>query len=346
MPGGHAVQHLDGDHAVSAGGEREQDAAHRQDGIGKQEDGLAADTARGRPPDRPGDAHHHQLGHDDARRQRDGGLARMLLGQDLPGHRQHRRIGEMEQQDSAEKDQQVAPAQQRAEGRRLAVAASILAAAGAGVVDLAGDDPGDDAGTGHRKGADEIEQPVDPDILAQPAGQAGSDEVAGVVEAFVAADPRGQQPPARRGPARARPGRAGSPPRPPPACACAAMHRARSPGSSTIGQAARCPPAGPATATSSALGPRAVHQQAGRHLADRRGRRCRRCHGHPDRHPRRQCCAAVPGTPTGRAPRRPARRPSGGSRRPVPAGTAARRRRPACCRVRLRSPSDTNPEFV
>ncbi len=55
-------------------------------------------------------------------------------------------------------------------------------------------DHGDDAGAGDREAADEVEDPVVAEDLPQCAGQHGGDQVAGVVEAFIAADSPVQQP--------------------------------------------------------------------------------------------------------------------------------------------------------
>src|ERR1700742_2052200 len=96
----------------------------------------------------------------------------------------------MKKHHGGEEDKQVPPTEQIAERDRLALVVRTLAATRALVVYLSWVDEVDDTGACHREAAHEVENPVITDILAEHADQTGRDEVAPVVEAFVAADPR------------------------------------------------------------------------------------------------------------------------------------------------------------
>ena len=138
----------------------------------------------------------------------------MRLRQHLPGHRQHRRIAEMEQHHRGEEDDQVPPSQQVSERNWLAFVGRIFTAPRLLVVDLFRVDQGDNRGAGHREGANQVKDPMVTERLAQRPGQNRGQQIATMVEALVTADPSIEQPPADQSQRQRGDRRAGSPPKP------------------------------------------------------------------------------------------------------------------------------------
>ena len=113
----------------------------------------------------------------------------------MPRHGQHGRIAEMEKHHGGKENQQVSPTEQIAERDKLALIIRVLAAACAFVVYLSRVNEGDDTGACNCEGTYKVENPVIADILAEHPSQTCRHEIAPVVEALIAADPRVEPPP-------------------------------------------------------------------------------------------------------------------------------------------------------
>jgi hypothetical protein len=148
-----------------------------------------------RPADDERDAGHHQLRHHDAGAERQGVGARVGTRENLPGHRQHRRIAEVEQDDGTEEYAQVAITEKVAQRDRPPVLRlSAVAAARQVVVDVTGADAVDGR---HHAGGKDAHQAENRAVAPEPAADADQNrrrKSAGVAEGLVAAELRREAP--------------------------------------------------------------------------------------------------------------------------------------------------------
>ena len=218
-PGCDAVERLDGDHGEGIGVEQgEQPTPHRQHRQHDQEDGLPTAAGVESPADGERGDGHHELRHDDASAQRQGVCSGVLARQNLARHRQHRGVAEVEQDDCAKEDEQVAIQEDIAQAYGLAALRSRPTPVGAArqaMVDVARADAEHGRDHADRKDAHQIEHPAVAPGSAARADQDGGGKGSGMAERLIPGELR-RHPPmsnkaeAKRGERRGQHGRCGA----------------------------------------------------------------------------------------------------------------------------------------
>ena len=218
-----SVQELNRDQVRGIGTQRVKHAAHGQDQEADQEDRLSS-PGLGKPAGRQGDRDHHELGRDDGRRHRAGSVGVGPRGKLLPDQGQHRRVGEVEQDDRHGECHQATIGQELPDARdRASLALRASAFSGSTIspprarvesmslprIKVVAIAPA----SAHAGRHDEDSSVAD--RVSHQSGQRRGGDVAGMVECLVASHPSRQplmahQPQAHRGQRRAehRPGRA------------------------------------------------------------------------------------------------------------------------------------------